>query len=94
MKIAITGTSGRIGRAKLEAEQFLESDENYRMFVVSGATLFQKGDCVSLKQSAESVLLERCPAICRIFESRGWPLPESIEHVYDSSKAQRQSSHE
>jgi UDP-glucose 4-epimerase len=67
----------------------VESDENYRMFVVSGATPFQEVDCVSLKQSPESVLLKRCPAICRIFESRGWPLPESIDRVYDSSKAQR-----
>ena len=67
----------------------VESDENYRMFVVSGATPFQKVDCVSLKQSPESVLLERCPEVCRIFELRGWPLPESIDRVYDSSKAQR-----
>ncbi len=67
----------------------IESDENYRMFVVSGTTPFQKVDCVSLKQSAESVLLERCPAVCRTFESRGWSLPESIDRVYDSSKAQR-----
>ena len=70
----------------------VEPDENYRMFVVSGATPFQDVDCVSLKHSPESVLLERCPAICSLFESRGWPLPESIDRVYNSSKAQRDLS--
>lgn len=66
----------------------VESDEDYRMFVVSGTTPFLKVDCKSLKQSPESVLRERCPKICETFESRGWPLPESIDRVYDSSKAQ------
>jgi nucleoside-diphosphate-sugar epimerase len=66
-----------------------ESDEGYRMFIVSGATPFQKVDCRSLKQAPVSVLRERCPAICATFESRGWSLPESIERVYDSSRAQQ-----
>ena len=67
----------------------VESDEDYRMFVVSGPTPFQKFDCNSLKQSPESVLRERCPAICELFESRRWTLPDSIDRVYDSSKAQK-----
>ncbi|MGA0290237.1 MAG: NAD-dependent epimerase/dehydratase family protein [Pseudohongiellaceae bacterium] len=66
----------------------IESDEEYRMFVVSGGTPFQKLDCRSLKQSPASVLTERCPAICETFESRGWSLPDSIDRIYDSSKAQ------
>jgi len=67
----------------------VESDEDYRMFVVSGATPFQKDDCKLLKKSPVSVLRKRCPAICETFESRGWSLPESIDRVYDSSKAQQ-----
>jgi UDP-glucose 4-epimerase len=35
------------------------------------------------------VLSERCPAICETFESRGWSLPDSIDRIYDSSKAQK-----
>lgn len=66
----------------------VDSDENYRMFVVSGATPFQEADRTSLKRSPESVLRKRCPAICKTFESRGWSLPDSIDRVYDSSKAQ------
>jgi len=67
----------------------VESDEHYRMFIVSGATPFQRVDCKSLKQSPVSVLRERCPSICATFESRGWALPEHIDRVYDSSRAQQ-----
>lgn len=67
----------------------VESDEDYRMFIVSGATPFQRADCITLKQAPESVLRERCPAICATFESRGWSLPDSIDRVYDSSRAQQ-----
>ena len=67
----------------------VETDEDYRMFLVSGTTPFQKVDCKSLKHSPASVLRKRCPAICELFESRGWLLPESIDRVYDSSRAQR-----
>jgi len=35
------------------------------------------------------VLREGCPAICATFEFRGWSLPESIDWVYDSSRAQQ-----
>jgi UDP-glucose 4-epimerase len=65
-----------------------ESAENYRMFILSGATPFQQTDCRALKRSARQVLLERCPSICELFESRRWPLPDSIDRVYDSSAAQ------
>ena len=67
----------------------VESDEDYRMFIVSGATPFQRIDCRSLKHAPGSVLRERCPSICATFESRGWPLPDSIDRVYDSSQAQQ-----
>jgi nucleoside-diphosphate-sugar epimerase len=67
----------------------VESDEDYRMFIVSGATPFQRVDCSLLKQALVSVLRERCPAICTTFESRGWSLPESIDCIYDSTRAQK-----
>lgn len=65
------------------------SDDRWRLFVLSGATPFKREDCGLLKRSPESVLRNRCPGICELFESRGWPLPASIDRVYDSSKAQR-----
>jgi len=75
--------------AEAHRSALVESDENYRMFIVSGATPFQKVDCGTLKQLPVKVLRERCPEICAIFESRGWSFPKSIDRVYDSSKAQQ-----
>ena len=66
-----------------------DSEENYRMFILSGHTPFTRHDCRALKQTPEVVLKERCPSICELFESRSWALPDSIGRVYDSSRAQR-----
>ena len=63
--------------------------ENYRMFILSGATPFTQSDCNDLLQRPESVLRHKCPSICDLFTSRQWKLPESIDRVYDSSLAQR-----
>lgn len=64
------------------------TNQDYRMFVLSGATPFSPGDCVALKNNSETILRERCPDICDLFEERGWTLPKSIDRVYDSSLAQ------
>ena len=63
--------------------------ENYRMFILSGATPFTQSDCNDLKQRPEKVLRHKCHSICDLFASRQWKLPESIDRVYDSSLAQR-----
>jgi len=64
--------------------------EDYRMFILSGATPFSRNDCMALKQAPETVLQHKCPSICDLFASRQWELPESIDRVYDSSLAQRE----
>jgi len=63
--------------------------ENYRMFILSAATPFERSDCEDLRQSPEKVLRQKCESICDLFASRNWPLPDSIDRVYDSSLAQR-----
>lgn len=63
--------------------------EDYRMFILSGATPFTKADREPLKRSPEEVLRQRCPSVCELFASRRWELPDSIDRVYDSSLAQR-----
>ncbi len=63
--------------------------KSYRMFVLSGATPFTQADCMALKQTPAMVLRNRCPPICRLFETRNWEFPKSIDRVYDSSLAQR-----
>ena len=67
-----------------------QSDDNYRLFILSGDTPFKRTDCRALKHAPSQVLLSQCPSICELFENRQWPLPTSIDRVYDSSKAQRE----
>jgi nucleoside-diphosphate-sugar epimerase len=67
----------------------IESEEDYRMLILSGTTPFSRADCKALKQTPEQVLQHKCPSICNLFASRQWELPESIDRVYDSSLAQR-----
>jgi len=64
--------------------------ENYRVFILSGATPFETSDCEALKHMPEKVLHHKCQSICDHFASRQWPLPESIDRVYDSTLAQRE----
>lgn len=59
----------------------------HQVFILSGETPFQREDSALLKTNAREVLELRCPALCRVFEQRGWPLPKSIDRVYDSSRA-------
>ena len=66
------------------------ADDDYRVFILSGATPFRRPDCKALKQAPAEVLGIRCPSILELFQARGWPLPRSIDRVYDSAKAQQQ----
>lgn len=63
--------------------------ENYRMFLLSGATPFTQNDCYELKHTPELVLRQKCKSICDLFALHGWKLPGSIDRVYDSSLAQQ-----
>lgn len=58
-------------------------------FVVSGSTPFMRTDCERLKFDAPSVIWERAPEVAQEFDQRGWPLPKSIDRVYDSSFVSR-----
>jgi len=60
-----------------------------RTYVISGATPFLPQDCADLSRDARQALLRRVPALVAAFASRGWPLPASIDRVYDSRQAQR-----
>lgn len=68
----------------------MKPGDDYRMFILSGATPFSRSDCVDLRQRPEEVLRQKCQPICELFESRRWKMPESIDRVYDSSLAQRE----
>lgn len=56
-------------------------------FNIAGRYPFTRADCVALHHDAASVIAERAPEVAAEFHARGWPLPESIDRVYDSSAA-------
>jgi len=61
-----------------------------RTFVISGNTPFVPQDCAELGRDAPQVLRRRAPALAEAFDRRLWPLPMSIDRVYDSRQAQRE----
>ncbi|KJY88659.1 NAD-dependent epimerase/dehydratase family protein [Pseudoalteromonas piscicida] len=60
----------------------------FNRFIISGSTPFSLKDCEHLYHNASAVIKEKCPEIATNFEQRGWPLPASLDRVYDSSSAQ------
>jgi len=56
-------------------------------FNIAGQYPFKRADCVALHHDAASVIAERAPAITAAFRDRGWPLPRTIDRVYDSTAA-------
>ena len=44
-------------------------------------------DCPALRHDAPAVIGERLPEVAAAFHARGWPLPLSIDRVYDSGAA-------
>ncbi|WP_218023275.1 NAD-dependent epimerase/dehydratase family protein [Nocardia altamirensis] len=60
------------------------------IFNVAGPMLFRPNDTRQLLADAATVLGDRAPGIVALFRQRGWPLPRSIDRVYDSGKAQRE----
>lgn len=59
-------------------------------FVVSGATPFVPADMPALQRDAAPVLRRRAPALVAEFARRGWPLPATIDRVYDAARAGRE----
>lgn len=62
----------------------------FRNHLVSGATPFKPNDTAELFADAPAVLARRAPGLVAAFAQRGWPLPRSIDRVYDSRRAMAQ----
>lgn len=60
----------------------------FQRYIACAPTPFQRGDCLQLAADPRQVLLRRVPQLVAEFERRGWPLPLSIDRVYDSSRMQ------
>jgi len=60
----------------------------FERVILSGATPFSRVDCDMLAVDAAAVIRDRSPALAEAFDARGWPLPRSIDRVYDPSSAE------
>jgi nucleoside-diphosphate-sugar epimerase len=61
----------------------------FDVFIVSAPTPFHRADLKALKRGAASVVERYFPDAPALYAKRGWALPESIDRVYDSGRAER-----
>ncbi|QHQ35419.1 NAD-dependent epimerase/dehydratase family protein [Algicella marina] len=76
------------GRAHLHAAMATGVDP--MPMIATARTPFQRGDEPRLTHSLRALLEERCPYFVETFDRLGWVLPDRIDRVYDSSRAQNQ----
>lgn len=76
--------------ASAHAAALVHAGDPYHVWVISGATPFQRADRDALAADAPRVLRERAPELVAELERRGWPLPAAIDRVYDSARAARE----
>jgi nucleoside-diphosphate-sugar epimerase len=57
------------------------------VFNVAGPYPFTRADCLALHQDAAAVIVQRLPDVAAAFGDRGWPLPRTVDRVYDSGAA-------
>ncbi|MDK2595064.1 NAD-dependent epimerase/dehydratase family protein [Pseudoalteromonas obscura] len=62
----------------------------FNRFIISGKTPFDLSCCEQLFYDCEAVLRARSPKLVALFKQRGWSLPQTLDRVYDSAKAQNE----
>jgi nucleoside-diphosphate-sugar epimerase len=76
--------------ADAHAAALVHPGRRHCTWIISGATPFRTADQGALATDAPAVLRERVPELVAEFDARGWPLPRSIDRVYDPSRAMRE----
>ena len=56
-------------------------------FNIAGPYSFTRADCPALLRDAAGVITTRLPGVAATFHERNWPLPRTLDRVYDSSAA-------
>ncbi|WP_309234801.1 NAD(P)-dependent oxidoreductase [Nocardia sp. XZ_19_385] len=67
-----------------------ENDRVTGTFNVAGPMLFHPSDVQHLWRDVPALLEQRAPELVALFGRQGWPLPPTIDRVYDSGKARRE----
>ncbi len=57
-------------------------------FILSAPPPFARADCAALIADAPGVIARYFPEAAGLYAQRGWPLPASIERVYDPARAE------
>lgn len=57
-------------------------------FILSASTPFRPADLVELKRDAAAVVARYFPDAPALYAARGWVLPDSLDRVYDSRRAE------
>lgn len=63
--------------------------EGYDVFNISAKSPFAENEMEQLHRDAPGILLRYFPAIEKTFKERGWQLPQSIDRVYVTDKAEQ-----
>ena len=61
----------------------------FETFIVSAPPPFDEADCAALIEDAPAVIARYFPQAGDLYARMGWSLPDSIDRVYDPSKAER-----
>lgn len=56
-------------------------------FNIAGPYAFTRADCAALHRDAAAVIAARLPEIAAAFHERNWPLPRTLDRIYDSHAA-------
>jgi UDP-glucose 4-epimerase len=73
--------------AEAHAAALVRTAAGFWRYVVSAAAPFLPEDASELMSNAPAVIERRAPALADEFRRRRWPLPASIDRVYDAARA-------
>ncbi len=64
-------------------------ERGFDRYIISAPTPFAEEDAPRVASDLPALLWEKAPELAGAFKSAGWPLPQGLDRVYDSRKAQQ-----
>lgn len=62
---------------------------SFGSFIISAPTPFARDEAEALKHDAAAVIAKHFPEAAALYAKRGWPLPQTVDRVYDAGLAER-----
>ena len=63
--------------------------QGFDRYIISAPTPLEEQDAPRVANDLPALLQEKAPELAAAFDRAGWPLPEGLDRVYDSRKAQQ-----